>query len=310
MKPPLFLYIVYPGRYDYLNLPEERLSEMRPMDAGKIETMKKSAESLKTKRPDLAEPLDTFAAVLNAYEAYPPAAPEAVKSAGGGLDGPMVELSKLRIDWASAAQLFERILEILSGAEAAKEAVKEAISAAELLEAGFGAYVNRASGETRDEESPVPPNVEFAAFLTCRRILWPLLAEARAGIDAESTSYAARCPVCDSLPLLSKIEGADGIRFLVCSVCESEWPYNRTKCVSCGSTETGKFELLAADGDNETSAFLCNGCSTYIKTIDMRVAEYAFDALFYSIASAHWDYIAGSRGFATTAPWRAVDPSN
>ncbi len=276
------------------------------MDTGKIEPLKRNAAALKAKRPDLGESLDTFMAVLEAYAGFAPPAPEAVKTGGRGLEGPMVELTKLGIDWAAAAPLFEKILGILS----AETEAKDTTGAAELLKTGFGAYVKRASGELGEGESPVSPNVEFAAFLTCRILLGALLAEARTGIDAESTSYEARCPVCGSLPLISKIEGPDGIRFLVCSACESEWPYNRTKCAACGSTETGKFDLLAAEGDNATSAFLCNECSTYMKMIDMRVAEFAFDALFCSIASAHWDYIAGSRGFATVAPWRAVDPSN
>jgi len=77
------------------------------------------------------------------------------------------------------------------------------------------------------------------------------------------------CPVCGSHPLASvvRIGGAQqGLRYLVCSLCCSEWHMVRVKCSACGSTKG--ISYLGVDGtDDAIKAECCDECKTYLKIL-------------------------------------------
>ena len=75
------------------------------------------------------------------------------------------------------------------------------------------------------------------------------------------------CPVCGSHPVASvvRIGGAhQGLRYLVCSLCASEWHMVRVKCSACGSTKG--ISYLGIDGASQAiKAECCEECKTYLK---------------------------------------------
>ncbi|HYL18715.1 MAG TPA: formate dehydrogenase accessory protein FdhE [Burkholderiales bacterium] len=75
------------------------------------------------------------------------------------------------------------------------------------------------------------------------------------------------CPVCGSHPVASvvRIGGArQGLRYLVCSLCASEWHLVRVRCSSCGSTKG--ISYLGLDGGSEAvKAECCDECKSYLK---------------------------------------------
>ena len=75
------------------------------------------------------------------------------------------------------------------------------------------------------------------------------------------------CPVCGSHPLASvvRIGGAQqGLRYLVCSLCCSEWHMVRVKCSACASTKG--ISYLSVEGtDDAIKAECCDQCKTYLK---------------------------------------------
>ena len=75
------------------------------------------------------------------------------------------------------------------------------------------------------------------------------------------------CPVCGSHPVASvvRIGGAQqGLRYLVCSLCASEWHMVRVKCSACGSTKG--ISYLGIEGGSEgIKAESCDECKTYLK---------------------------------------------
>jgi FdhE protein len=75
------------------------------------------------------------------------------------------------------------------------------------------------------------------------------------------------CPVCGSHPVASvvRIGGAQqGLRYLVCSLCASEWHMVRVKCSACGSTKG--ISYLGIDGASQAiKAECCDECKTYLK---------------------------------------------
>ncbi len=279
------------------------------MNSDVIKRLREHSASIRAKRQDLSDALAQYELILDAYESTP----EVQVKPDPHIDlkaEPMAGLTALQIDWRQSLDLFRRIKGILNvKTDFPGDAETRDSHEAELLERSFKAFAARAKDDIPADKD-VSPGMELAAALTVRPLLRTIFSEARAGIDKESTSYKPRCPVCGARPVLSKITDPDGVRFLVCSVCEAEWPYQRLKCTACGCSDHKKFEQLVADDDAVTALFLCNECESYMKSIDTRGVESEFDALLYSIMTAHWDYIASNRGYGSASPLRAIDASN
>ena len=89
-------------------------------------------------------------------------------------------------------------------------------------------------------------------------------------LGERATVYPAQiglCPVCGSQPVASvvRIGGAQqGLRYLVCSLCASEWHMVRVKCSACGSTK-GISYLSVEPGSDAIKAECCDECKTYLK---------------------------------------------
>lgn len=86
---------------------------------------------------------------------------------------------------------------------------------------------------------------------------------------AENTDKSWLCPVCNSMPVASIIQlgSNNGLRYLHCSLCESEWYVPRIKCTSCDNIQDIQYFSL----DNELAATkteCCDVCHSYLKILD------------------------------------------
>ncbi|OCL17066.1 formate dehydrogenase accessory protein FdhE [Gilliamella sp. wkB171] len=86
---------------------------------------------------------------------------------------------------------------------------------------------------------------------------------------AESTDKNWLCPVCNSMPVASVIQlgSNNGLRYLHCSLCESEWYVPRIKCTSCDNMKDIQYFSL----DNQLAAIkteCCDACHSYLKILD------------------------------------------
>ena len=76
------------------------------------------------------------------------------------------------------------------------------------------------------------------------------------------------CPVCASAPVTSivRIGPEQGLRYLHCSLCASEWHTVRTKCSNCESTKG--ITYYAIEGDKgAVKAEACAECGSYLKIL-------------------------------------------
>lgn len=74
------------------------------------------------------------------------------------------------------------------------------------------------------------------------------------------------CPVCDSAPVASMVHFGDtqGLRYLHCALCESEWNMVRAKCSNC--EQTGQLDYWSLDHlDSAVKAESCGDCGSYLK---------------------------------------------
>jgi FdhE protein len=79
------------------------------------------------------------------------------------------------------------------------------------------------------------------------------------------------CPVCGSHPVSSvvRIGGAEnGLRYLHCTLCSSEWHVVRAKCSNCDNTrDIGYYHLEG--GNRVVEAESCPECRTYLKIVHL-----------------------------------------
>ncbi len=77
------------------------------------------------------------------------------------------------------------------------------------------------------------------------------------------------CPVCASPPVASivRIGGAEqGLRYLHCALCGSEWHMVRAKCSNCESTKGIAYYAIEG-GKGAVKAESCETCGSYLKIL-------------------------------------------
>ena len=115
---------------------------------------------------------------------------------------------------------------------------------------------------------------------------------------AENTDQNWLCPVCNSLPVASVIQlgGNNGLRYLHCSLCESEWYVPRVKCTCCDNMQDIQYFSL----DNEMAAIkteCCNACHSYLKILDQDKDPH-IEVIADDVASLILDIKTEEEGFA------------
>lgn len=117
------------------------------------------------------------------------------------------------------------------------------------------------------------------------------------------------CPVCGSQPVLGAIQsgGAEqGLRYLVCSLCASEWHVVRVKCTSCASTESVSY-LYIEGGNDAVRAECCDQCKTYLKILYFDKDNY-MESIADDLATLALDILVDEKGFRRVGPNLLLSP--
>ncbi|MCO6556662.1 MAG: formate dehydrogenase accessory protein FdhE [Gilliamella sp.] len=115
---------------------------------------------------------------------------------------------------------------------------------------------------------------------------------------AENTDKLWLCPVCNSMPTASIIQlgGNNGLRYLHCSLCESEWYVPRIKCTCCDNMKDIQYLSL----EKELAAIkteCCDACHSYLKIFDQDKDPH-IEVIADDIASLILDIKTEEEGFA------------
>jgi FdhE protein len=110
------------------------------------------------------------------------------------------------------------------------------------------------------------------------------------------------CPICGSSPLASVVyaEGSlQGVRFLCCPLCATEWHYVRIKCPNCQSTKGIAYQHIPEHP--AVKAETCDECGAYTKILykekDPEGEPFADD-----LATLGLDVLVSEAGWARTTP--------
>jgi len=89
--------------------------------------------------------------------------------------------------------------------------------------------------------------------------------------SSSGNGSSALCPFCGSTPQLVVLrpEGDGAKRFLLCSLCSTEWAFRRLLCPNCGEENKNKLPIFAAQEFDYVRVDACDTCRTYIKSIDL-----------------------------------------
>jgi FdhE protein len=193
------------------------------------------------------------------------------------------------------AELVARLDGDALSAQAAKLIARVASADEDKLEAAAAALLAGVYTELDAGEAPF-----IAAAL---QVYWVKMA---LQLGARATAHPAQiglCPVCGSHPVASvvRIGGAQqGLRYLVCSLCASEWHMVRVRCSACGSTKG--ISYLGIETANEAiKAECCDECKTYLKIFylekDTSIVPAADD-----LASLTLDMLVDQEGYRRIGP--------
>ncbi len=111
------------------------------------------------------------------------------------------------------------------------------------------------------------------------------------------------CPVCASPPAASivRIGGAEqGLRYLGCSLCETQWHMVRAKCSNCESTKSIAYYPIEGASD-AVKAESCDECGSYLKISYMDKDPNA-DPVADDLATLALDLMMGESGVSRSGP--------
>jgi len=176
------------------------------------------------------------------------------------LQKPIFEQLRDRTDLGVLVPHFPALLELVrrSGPEPLAEFGSKQLGSPEaqenLLRAGWEGAV--------DSEAP-----RFYA-----RVLLQPYAESLASRGVVDIHTAASvCPFCGSRPVAAALrgEGDGGKRWLVCSLCSTEWEFRRVVCPNCAEEDKEKLPVFTSSEIEHVRVEACDSCKTYLKSVDL-----------------------------------------
>jgi FdhE protein len=113
----------------------------------------------------------------------------------------------------------------------------------------------------------VAPPARFYA----RVLLQPFAEYLASRGDINASGAGPTCPFCNARPVAGVLrgEGDGGKRWLLCSLCSTEWQYRRVLCPGCGEENKDKLPIYIAAEFPAVRVDACDTCQTYLKSIDL-----------------------------------------
>lgn len=128
---------------------------------------------------------------------------------------------------------------------------------------------------------------------------WTRLARQLEPVQVARPEHPNLCPVCGAHPVSSVVRiggAANGLRYLHCTLCSSEWHVVRAKCSNCDNTRGIAYYHLEGK-DRLVQAESCPACQTYLKVVQQEKDPLA-DPVADDLATLTLDLLMDEAGFA------------
>lgn len=110
---------------------------------------------------------------------------------------------------------------------------------------------------------------EYGFF--ARALLQPYAEYLAERTNSSTQASPPLCPFCGSKPQLAVLrpEGDGAKRFLLCSLCGTEWFFRRLLCPNCAEENKDRLPVFTAAEFDYVRVDACDTCRTYLKSIDL-----------------------------------------
>jgi FdhE protein len=159
------------------------------------------------------------------------------------------------------------------------------------------------AGASLDEDAPFVPFVGAALQVYFSRMAQGLEAD-----DIGACDVATVCPCCGMRPTASLVRidpDRMNYRYLVCSLCMTEWNMERVKCTSCESEKGVAYLSIEAEGVAPAQAAVqaetCDECKTYLKLF-LQEKDPLVDPIADDLNTLVLDMLTDEKGYARTGP--------
>lgn len=129
-------------------------------------------------------------------------------------------------------------------------------------------------------------------------LYWSQLAQQLPRHTENEVGERQRCPVCDSAPVASVIHFGEtqGLRYLHCALCETEWNMVRSKCSTCEQAK--ELDYWSLDQyEAAVKAESCGECHSYLKVM-YQEKDPNVEAVADDLASLFLDAEMEEKGFS------------
>ena len=111
------------------------------------------------------------------------------------------------------------------------------------------------------------------------------------------------CPCCGSLPVASIVRVSSAInnlRYLHCSLCNSEWNVPRATCTACKADKSVSYQQIEGSC-GAVRAECCDECNSYLK-IMVQEKDAAVDPVADDLATLALDILVDEAGYSRSGP--------
>ncbi len=111
------------------------------------------------------------------------------------------------------------------------------------------------------------------------------------------------CPCCGSLPVASIVRlgsAVNNLRYLHCSLCNTEWNVTRATCTSCGDEKELVLQQIEG-GNGAVRAECCGSCKSYLKIV-YQDKEPRVDPVADDLATLALDLLVDEAGYGRSGP--------
>lgn len=138
-----------------------------------------------------------------------------------------------------------------------------------------------------------------AIIAAALQVYWSRLARDLEPSRIARPGFPDLCPVCGSHPVASVVRtggATDALRYLVCSLCSSQWYLERAKCSNCNNTRQIGYHAVE-NPDSAIRAESCPDCRSYLKILYQNQTP-DLEPTADDLASLALDWLMSEEGYA------------
>jgi FdhE protein len=186
------------------------------------------------------------------------------------------------------------------GRSALPQAARETLAALQQTsESGLEEMADRILAGELDDISPQ----ELPFVAAALQVYWLHMSSTLGDAAFGRPEQGGICPVCGSYPgvgIIGISEAEQGLRYLSCSLCASQWHMVRIKCSRCEATQ-GVNHYTQEGSNGAVKAECCDDCNSYLKLLYLE-KDRQMDAMADDLATLTLDMLMDKEGKSRVGP--------